>query len=138
RDLLRRAHQAGSPLFRWRRNSLRSAHAHDIASLDRESLSYHANEWLSLGCSDHLERNVRLTRARLVNRLAWFQQTATLRILDDGNRQAILHGGQWIEELALHIHGRMRWSEAIDTYDRSATDRAEDVVVDHRLANGIR
>ena len=54
-----------------------------------------------------------------------------LRVLDDGDGETILHRGERIEELALHVHRDVLRREPLDAHDGRAADGAENAVVDH-------
>jgi hypothetical protein len=57
--------------------------------------------------------------------------TGALGVLDDADGQTVLHRGQRVEELALHVQRGVLGRETIDAHDGSLPDRAENTVVDH-------
>ena len=75
---------------------------HDLAALDRKRLGHDRDERITLRRADHRERDPGIARRRFDHGLARLERSAPLGVLDDGDREAILHGGQRIEELALH------------------------------------
>src|SRR5438067_509464 len=120
-----------------RENHLRPQQAHDLAALDRERLGHGGDERITLGRAHHGERDAGVARGGLDHRLAGLERTAALGVLDDGDREAVLDGGERIEELALHVHGDVPGREALDSDDRGPADGAEYVVVDHDVPSTL-
>jgi hypothetical protein len=130
-QLLGLAHHAGAALRRGREDHLRAEHAHDLAALHREGLRHRRDERVTLRGTHHGERDTGVAGGRLDDRLARLEQPALLGVLDDRDREPVLHRGERIEELALHVHGHVRGRAALNAHDRGAADRSEDAVVDH-------
>src|ERR1700741_4755469 len=131
RQLLGLSHHARAPLGRRRQEDLGAEHAHQLAPLDRERLGHDRDERIALGGAHHREGDAGVAGGRLDHRLARLERAGTLRVLDDGDRQAILDRGHGIEELALHVEGDVCGCQSLDAYDRGLADRAENAVVDH-------
>ena len=114
-------------------DDLRAEHAHDLAALDREVSAITATNGIALRRANHRQRNAGIAGSRFDDRLAGLQCPGALRILDDGDREAVLHRAERIEELALHIHRDVLRREALNLHNGGAADRAENVVVDHGI-----
>ena len=83
---------ASSSAFRGRRKDhLRPEHTHDLAAFDGERLRHARDEGIAFGGTYHGERNAGIARGRFDHRLARLQGTAAFRVLDDGDREPVLH-----------------------------------------------
>ena len=54
-------------------------------------LDHHRDERIALGRADHRERDAGVAGGRLDDGLAGLERAAPLRVLDDRDRQAVLH-----------------------------------------------
>ena len=117
------AHHARAALGRGREDHLGAECAHDLAALHGEGLDHDGDERVALGGADHRERDAGVARSGLDDRLAGSQRAAALGILDDRDRQPVLHRVKRVERLALHEHRGVRGGEPVDANDGRVADR---------------
>ena len=86
---------------------------------------------VAFGGADHGECNTRVTRSGLHHGLARLQQTASLRILDNGDGKPIFDAVKRIKKLALDEHRDMRGRQTVDTHNGGVADRGKNAVVNH-------
>src|SRR5262249_4576340 len=89
------------------------------------------HERITFRRANHGERNAGVARGRLDDGLSGLQRAVLLRILDDGDGQAVLDRAERVEELALHVHRDVTGCDTLNTDDGSLADRPQNAVVDH-------
>ncbi len=131
RQFLGLLQHAGAALGRRRQDDLRAQAAHDLAALDRERLGHDGNEGIALGGADHGQGDAGVAGCGLDDCLAGLQGTASLRVVDDREGQAVLDGCHGIERLDLDVHVDVRRRQPVETNNRGIADGFQNIVVNH-------
>jgi len=112
-QLLRLAHHACALPCLGRHNHLRAEHAHELAALDREGLG-HANDAVVAALrAHHRDGDARVAGGGLDDRVPLLQLAALLGLLDDGESEAVLDRGEWVEVLALGVQIHALWAHLV-------------------------
>ena len=73
------------------KNDLSAECFHDLTTFDRERFSHGGNERISLGGTDHCQRNTCITRGCFDDSLAWLESAAAFALLNNGERKSVFH-----------------------------------------------
>ena len=111
-----------------RQHHLGAQHAHQLAALDGEAVGHGHDQRIALLRADHGKPDAGIAAGRLDHGLAGLQRAAALGLLDDVERQPVLHRSGRIEELGLHVDRRVADAEIVDPDGRRVADRIENAV----------
>jgi hypothetical protein len=103
--------------------------AHQPAPLDREALGHGDHQRIALLGADHGQPDAGVAAGRLDHGLAGLERAGAFGILDDAERQAVLHRAHWIECLDLGVEVDMGWRQLVDLDDWCVAHGFENVVV---------
>jgi hypothetical protein len=73
-----------------RHDDLGAEHAHNLATLDGERLGHRDDALVPALRAEHRDRNARVARRRLDDRVARLEEALCLGVLDDPQREAVL------------------------------------------------
>src|SRR4029078_6911645 len=83
----------------------------------------------------HRQRDAGVARRGLDHRLARFEQTLLLGVVNDRPGQPVLHRGHRVEGLELDVQANPGRREVIDAHDWRVADGGDDGFVDHGAPN---
>lgn len=102
------AHHPAAALDNRRQHDPGAERAHDLTALDRERLDHHGDEQITLRSAHHRERDAGVARRRLHDGLTRLEHAALLNILNNADREPVLHQTTRIERLDLDVHRHRR------------------------------
>lgn len=129
-ELPRLLHHAAATLRGGREHHLGSERAHHLPPLDREGFAHGDHAGVAPLGTDHGNGHARVARRGLHHGLTRRERARALGVVDDGDGEAVLDGGERVEKLALGVELHAGRSEAVDAHHGRATHGLEDVVVD--------
>ena len=98
-------------------NDLGAEHAHQLAPLYRERLGHGDDAIVPTLSAKHGDCNASVATCGFDHGVARLEQTLLLRVLHDGQREAVLHGRKRVEKLAFHVDGLAGRREAVVDLD---------------------
>jgi len=111
-----------------RQHDLGAQEAHELTPLDTELLCHRDHQGVALAGAHHGEADAGVAACRLNDGLPWFELSRLLRRLDHAQRQAILHGPQWIEcfNLDEQVHALRR--QPVDAHHGCVADCPQNII----------
>ena len=118
-----------------REHQLGTEQGQQRAAFQRHGLGHGQDDLVALGGGDEGQRDPGVAGGRFDDGGARLEHAATFSLLDHGHADAVLHGSERVEELALeqYLRGRIHaqtGGNAVQADERRAPDGLDDVVVD--------
>jgi hypothetical protein len=140
-QLARAGDRAGHALFCRGQFQLGAEDQQHLAALQRHALRHDQGQAVALGGSDEGERNAGIATGRLDDLAAGLQHALGFQIFDHRHADAVLDGGQRVEELELGDNlalGLERLGQVRQTHQRCVADRVDDAVVDLATTGALK
>mmetsp|Transcript_70776 Transcript_70776/g.160771 ORF Transcript_70776/g.160771 Transcript_70776/m.160771 type:complete len:200 (+) Transcript_70776:713-1312(+) len=138
RQFLGLEHHACAAQGRGRDNDLGTEHAHDLAALHREGGGHGGDKVVAALRADHGQRDACVAARGLNDGAARLQLAAALRVVDDGQRQAVFDGTKRVKELALHVQVHPCRGQAVHLDHGRPANSLGDVLIDGTPRRGAR